>query len=122
MGVGDGSDPTRLVPPYAMTGGRARPLLGTGELELETLVSTTELGERSMAILTPEQQRIVVLCRGVLSVAEVSAHLDVPVGVARVLVGDMAAERMLVLRRPGVGGSRADRALLERVLSRLRAL
>jgi Protein of unknown function (DUF742) len=122
MEIDDWSDPTRLVPPYAMTGGRARPVLAPEELELESLVSTTSLGETSVPALTPEQQSIVLLCRDILSIAEVSAHLDVPVGVARVLVGDMAAEGLVTLHRPAGPGIRPDLALLERVLYGLRAL
>jgi hypothetical protein len=87
MGLDGWSDPTRLVPPYAITGGRAWPVLAPEDLELESLVSTTSLGETSAPTLTPEQRGIVLLCRDVLSIAEVSAHLDVPIGVARVLVG-----------------------------------
>jgi hypothetical protein len=122
MEIDDWSDPTRLVPPYAMTGGRARPVLAPEELELESLVSTTSLGETSVPTLTPEQQSSVLLCRDILSIAEVSAHLDVPVGVARVLVGDMAAEGLVTLHRPTGPGIRPDLALLERVLYGLRAL
>ena len=122
MATDDWSDPTRLVPPYAMTGGRARPVLAPEELEMETLVSTTSIGESSMPALTLEQQSIVMLCRDVLSIAEISAHLDVPLGVARVLVGDMAAEGMVVLHRPTTPGSRPDLALLERVLYSLRVM
>jgi hypothetical protein len=115
-------DPTRLVPRYAMTGARARPVLAPEQLELESLVSTTSLGETSARTLAPEQQSIVLLCRDILSIAEVSAHLDVPLGMARVLVGDMAAEGLITLHRPTGTGSRPDLALLERVLYGLRAM
>jgi hypothetical protein len=122
MEIDDWSDPTRLVPPYAMTGGRARPVLAPEELELESLVSTTSLGETSVPALTPEQQSIVLLCRDILSIAEVSAHLDVPVGVARVLVGDMAAEGLVSIHRPSSAEAQPDLALLQRVLAGLRAM
>ena len=122
MGLDDWSDPTRLVPPYAVTGGRARPVLAPGELELESLVSTTSRGETSAPMLGLEQQSIVLMCRDVLSIAEISAKLDVPLGVARVLVGDMAAEGLVTLHRPANPGIRPDLALLERVLYGLRAI
>jgi hypothetical protein len=122
MGVGDRSDPARLVRPYAITGGRAHPVLASEDLEVESLVSTTSLGEMSASSLVPEQQSIVLLCRDILSIAEISAHLDVPLGVARVLVGDMAAEGLVLLHRPAISGSRPDLALLERVLYGLRAM
>jgi hypothetical protein len=122
MGLDGWSDPTRLVPPYAITGGRAWPVLAPEDLELESLVSTTSLGETSAPTLTPEQRGIVLLCRDVLSIAEVSAHLDVPIGVARVLVGDMAAEGLVTLHRPAGPGIRPGLALLERVLYGLWAM
>ncbi len=122
MGVEDWSDPTRLIPPYAITGGRARPVLASEELEIESLVSTTSLGETAAPTLTQEQQSVVLLCRDILSIAEVSAHLDVPLGGARVLVGDMAAEGLVTLHRPTSTGIRPDLALLERVLYGLRTM
>jgi hypothetical protein len=96
-------EPGRLVRPYYMTGGR------------EALVSTTAQGERSPK-LTVEQRAIIALCRDLLSVAEVSARLDLPLGVTRVLIGDMAAGGLVILHRPASVGDRPDLALLQRVL------
>jgi Protein of unknown function (DUF742) len=102
-----------------MTGGRTRP--AQTELEIEALVSTTSLGERSPK-LTVEQRAIAALCRDILSIAEISARLDLPLGVTRVLVGDMADEGMVMVHRPAQGGDRPDLALLERVLYGLRSI
>jgi hypothetical protein len=106
-------EPGRLVRPYYMTGGRARPT--QDDLEIEALVSTTAQGERSPK-LTVEQRAIIALCRDLLSVAEVSARLDLPLGVTRVLIGDMASEGLVILHRPASVGHRPDLALLQRVL------
>jgi hypothetical protein len=106
-------EPGRLVRPYYMTGGRARPT--QDDLEIEALVSTTAMGERSPK-LTVEQRAIIALCRDLLSVAEVSARLDLPLGVTRVLIGDMASEGLVILHRPTSVGDRPDLALLQRVL------
>ena len=38
----------------------------------------------------PEHQRICQLCREIKSVAEISALLSIPLGVARILVADLA--------------------------------
>jgi hypothetical protein len=110
----------RLVRPYTLTGGRTRPT--NADLELEALVSTTSLGESADLSHNLEQQSIALLCRDVLSVAEVSARLDLPLGVARVLVADMADEGLVILHRPASPGDRPDLALLERVLYGLRAI
>jgi Protein of unknown function (DUF742) len=107
----------RRVRPYAMTGGRTRPT--HDDLELEALVSTTSVGERTPT-LTVEQRAIAALCHDLLSIAEVSARLRLPLGVIRVLVGDMADEHLVIVYRPAHAGDRPDLALLERVLHGLR--
>jgi hypothetical protein len=73
------------VRPYALTGGRTR---GKGELlPIEALVSV--IG-RPQAQLSSEKSRIVDLAMTqYLSIAELSAHMHMPVGVVRVLVGDL---------------------------------
>jgi hypothetical protein len=103
----------RRVRPYAMTGGRTRPT--HDDLEIEALVSTTSVGEPTPK-LTVEQHAIAALCHDLLSIAEVSAQLHLPLGVIRVLVGDMADEHLVIVYRPAHAGDRPDRALLERVL------
>ena len=113
-------EPGRLVRPYYMTGGRTRP--AHDDLELETLVSTTALGATSPKVGGVERRAIVSLCRDLLSIAEVSARLDLPLGVARVLIGDMADEGFVILHRPTTVGDRPDLALLQRVLYGLHQL
>jgi Protein of unknown function (DUF742) len=108
----------RRVRPYAMTGGRTRPT--HDDLEIEALVSTTSVGERTPK-LTVEQRAIAALCHDLLSIAEVSAQLHLPLGVIRVLVADMADERLVIVYRPAHPGDRPDLALLERVLHGLRS-
>ena len=66
-----------------MTGGRTRPI--HDDLEIETLVSITAMVEQ-MPKLTVEQRAIAALCQEILSIAEVSARLQLPLGVIRVLV------------------------------------
>ena len=107
------------VRPYAMTGGRTRPT--HDDLEIETLVSTISTGEQTPK-LTVEQQAIGALCRDILSIAEVSAHLNLPLGVVRILVGDMADEHLVIVHRPAHAGDHPDLALLERVLDGLRTI
>jgi uncharacterized membrane protein len=54
-------------------------------------------------------------------VAELAAHVGVPLGVARVLVGDLASAGAVAVHS-GPGASGPDLALMERVLSGLRKL
>jgi hypothetical protein len=113
-------DPGPVVRPYTITGGRTRS--AAEELGLETLVSTTSHGELQMPMLNMERRQIALLCRELLSVAELSARLDVTLGVARVLVGDMAGEGLLQVHRSATQGSSPNIALLERVLYGLREI
>ena len=119
MSTGEGGDRGSLVRPYAVTGGRTRP---RRQLAIEALVSTSGTGRQATARLLPEYESICTLCTNVRSVAEIASHLQVPLGVARVLVGDMAEEGLVQVHQPGNEEGQPDRALLERVLSGLRKL
>ncbi|MFF4868666.1 DUF742 domain-containing protein [Streptomyces sp. NPDC003444] len=110
-----------LVRPYAMTGGRTRPRY---QLAIEALVSTTADPSRLQGQL-PEHQRICRLCFEIKSVAEISALLSIPLGVARILVADLAEAGLVAIHQPGgdeAAGGQPDVTLLERVLSGLRKL
>ncbi|WP_084961429.1 DUF742 domain-containing protein [Thermoactinospora rubra] len=104
---------------YAVTGGRTVP---RSNLAMEALVSSAtsvQLGPT----YSREYRAISELCRQVRSVAEVSALLAVPLGVARVLIADMEAEGLVRVYQPQLeAAGTPDRNLLERVLSGLRRL
>ena len=113
-----------LVRPYAVTGGRTRPRV---EIAIEALVETTPRGRsrQDNVLQGREQQYIVTLCDGRLqSLAEISARMQLPLGVARVLVADMAADGMVAVYEPTSldGNDAVGTELLERVLSGLRKL
>lgn len=95
---------------YAWTGGRTR---SDVPLELETLVSTSAKAEELLTTLCTEHQSIARLCHDSQSVAEVAARLSVPLGVVRVLLGDMAKLGLVDVHR---NLSSPDLELLERVL------
>jgi hypothetical protein len=109
----------RIVPVYALTRGRTRSL---GEdLPWETLVTTTGAGVAALPRLRFEQARIIEYCRNPMSIAEVSAELGVPIGVARVLVSDLRSEGLLVIHMPTLDpGGRPGPEILERLLLGLR--
>jgi hypothetical protein len=114
----DGSSP--FVRPYAVTGGRTE---SHAKLAIEALVSTTARGREIMHTLVPEYEAVCQMCGELKSVAEVAALLGVPLGVAEVIVGDLA-EYGLVVIEPTAGDrdSIPDIQLLERVLSGLENL
>jgi hypothetical protein len=111
---------TAQVRPYAWTRGRTRSGFA---LEIETLVTTSARGREQLAVLQYEHRQVAELCEQVRSVAEVAALLGVPLGVAKVLVGDMAGLGLVVVHQTVSGnGDVPDLALMERVLSGLRRL
>jgi len=125
---GPSEEPTgALVRPYAVTGGRTRPKV---EIAIEALVETTQKGRATgtrdgVSNQGREQQYIVTLCDGRLqSLAEISARMSLPLGVARVLVADMASDGMVAVYEPTSidGNDAVGTELLERVLSGLRKL
>jgi hypothetical protein len=108
------------VRPYAWTRGRTRSGL---DLAIETLVSTSPRGRDQMGLLQMEHRAVAELCEQTRSVAEVAALLSIPLGVARVLLGDMAGLDLVTVHQTATSaGNAPDLALMERVLSGLRRL
>ncbi|MFD5427606.1 DUF742 domain-containing protein [Streptomyces sp. NPDC127084] len=103
---------TSAVRPYVITGGRS----GTGgePLAWETLVMATEAAYPSA--LQPEHVSILAQCQGLLSVAEVAAHLGQPSSVVQVLLTDLLTWGLIVIRPPIPTAERADVTMLRKVL------
>jgi len=109
-----------IVRPYAWTRGRTK---STMDLRIETMVSTSEHGENIEALTQTEHRSIAELCDEPRSVAEVATLLAVPLGVAKVLLGDMANLGLVIVHKTATGGAnKAHLTLMERVLSGLRRL
>ncbi|MGW5317505.1 DUF742 domain-containing protein [Nocardia thailandica] len=86
-----------LVRLYAVTRGRGR--TARTELDLTTLLVDAGAGMR-LRRSEPEYAAIVDLCRTPMAVAEVSAHLQLPLNLAKVLIGDLVEEGRLLARAP----------------------
>jgi hypothetical protein len=108
-----------LVRPYAVTMGRTRPRT---QLAIEAMVAAAHYEARDLSVLSPECQAILGFCRDWRSVAEISAVLRMPLGVARILIADMAVEGLVRIHQLDHAQGRPDLNLLERVLSGLRKL
>jgi hypothetical protein len=104
-----------LIRPYARTGGRTRP---AHDLAIEALVRTAPAAPGRS--LSREHRAVANLCVHPRSVAEVAALLRIPLGVARVLLGDLATDGTVVVHR--TSHLPPDLALLGRVLTGLRRL
>ncbi|MFF3564935.1 DUF742 domain-containing protein [Streptomyces sp. NPDC002574] len=115
-----------VVRPYAMTRGRTSHA-AEGRLDLIALViSESRSGdaeEDTDRTLSPEHVDIVERCREQpMSVAELAADLDLPIGVVRVLVGDVLEAGLVHVTRPVPPAELPDEGLLREVIDGLRAL
>nr|WP_052478247.1 DUF742 domain-containing protein [Kibdelosporangium sp. MJ126-NF4]CEL17055.1 hypothetical protein [Kibdelosporangium sp. MJ126-NF4]CTQ91715.1 hypothetical protein [Kibdelosporangium sp. MJ126-NF4] len=113
-------DDPAMVRPYAMTGGRTK---ADGDLRVEAMISTTQAGMAEDGPAEIEHCAVARLCRTPKSVAEISAELDMPLQVAKIVLGDMVATGLVVVHRTtGLSGGSSHLALMERVLGGLRRL
>ncbi|EPH44261.1 DUF742 domain-containing protein [Streptomyces aurantiacus] len=114
-----------LVRPYAMTGGRTRPGPSGVRFDLIALVTLEDAvtGPGEDAALGPEHRALIALCRiETQSVAELAAGADLPVGVVRVLLGDLVEGGRVTVHRPVPPAQLPDEKILREVIDGLRAL
>ncbi|MDH4147544.1 MAG: DUF742 domain-containing protein [Acidimicrobiia bacterium] len=110
----DGEEP--LVRPFFLTRGRTE-----SKLPVEAMVQSAPGAEGQSSYSTPEYVAIIDLCTAeARAVAEVAGRLGLPLGVARVLVSDLADEGLLSLASNGdVTG---DLGFLDRIIAGVQAL
>jgi hypothetical protein len=107
-----------VVRPYAVTKGRTESATAFGLIDV---VMAT--GERPPEQFRPgpEHRRILGVCRRPVPVVDLTSEIDLPLGVVRVLLGDLAEEGMLRIvsaqRQPV-----SDHRLLRMVLDGLESL
>ncbi len=111
----------RVVPVYAFTAGRTRSV--GQELPIEALVTATDLADQQGSGLDMEYRSIIEMGGNPISLVEIGAALRVPVGVARVLVSDLASAGYLMVHLPQSEGTdgRPGSEVLGRLLDGLRA-
>ncbi|MEW1888478.1 DUF742 domain-containing protein [Streptomyces sp. NPDC048567] len=113
-----------VVRPYAMTRGRTSSA-SRHRLDLIAIVVPEPAADDpdNDQLLTPEHVEILGLC-GELpqSIAELASSLDLPVGVVRVLVGDLVDDELVHVTRPVPPAELPDVNILREVINGLRAL
>lgn len=111
--------PPSRARPYTLTGGRTRPQI---ELPIEVAVETlnAEIDWAPGDVRTT----IVRLCHDRPSIAEISSYAGLPIGVIRVLVGDLVESGHLRVHATLTDDATVSdrRRLIERTLDGLRAL
>jgi hypothetical protein len=105
-----------IVPAYLLTGGRTIP---SGEaIDLIAVIITA--GGLAMPVgLGPEHLIILQKCTKPTRLVDVAAELGLPIGVVRVLVGDLQAKQFVQVEHPPPA---PDARVLLEVISGLKAL
>jgi hypothetical protein len=109
------ADEDALVRPFVITGGRTRH--HAVHLRVEALVVASD--GSSSTTLQFEHARLLDACRSPISVAEVAARVGVPLGVAQILIGDLAEAGLVQVHE---ARQVATPALLLRMIDAVRAL
>ena len=113
-------DAVPVVRPYAVTQGRTAP---SGAAHVGLIDAVTATGEWPQPHFRPgpEQRRIMELCHRPKPVVDLASETDLPVGVVRVLLGDLIDEG-LVRVIPAQRKPHTDQRLLRMVLDGLQSL
>jgi Protein of unknown function (DUF742) len=108
-----------VVRPYALTRGRTQPAgAAFGLIDLVTAAATRTADSRGLG---PEHRRLIGLCRRPIAVADLASETDLPLGVVRVLLGDLRERGLISVADQVERGSREEN-VLRSVLDGLRAL
>jgi hypothetical protein len=107
-----------LVRPYALIGGRTR--TDRYRLDLTTLVVALE-PEAHIGLVGPDHARALRACVYPASVAEIAAGLDVPLGVAKILISDLIDGNFIIFRS-GWQPDQPDLDIMRKVLDGIRNL
>lgn len=108
-----------VVRPFAVVRGRTPP---TGDLfDLIAVVRATGLAG-DPAVLEPEHLAILHRCRTPVPVVDLSYELNLPLGVIRVLLGDLRTHGLISAGLPPSRQNRPSNDVLREVISGLRRL
>ncbi|WP_033323882.1 DUF742 domain-containing protein [Actinomadura atramentaria] len=126
-----------VVRPYALTGGRTH-YDGADVFDMVALVVTRdappddagETGPRPVPpgapvplwSPDPEHEMILEFCRTPLSVVEIASELELPLGVVRILLGDLLDRSLIEVRRPAPVARFPGERVLKEVIDGIRAL
>ncbi|GLZ14760.1 hypothetical protein Acsp04_49950 [Actinomadura sp. NBRC 104425] len=128
-----------VVRPYALTGGRTDHQLAE-QFDLVALIVTDEQAAAGLAAdgdaaeqvpagsgasqwaPEPEHEMILALCHTPLSVVEIASELELPLGVVRVLLGDLLDRSLIQVRRPAPVAQFPSERVLKEVIDGIRAL
>jgi hypothetical protein len=107
-----------VVRPYALTGGLTRP---SGErVDLIDMVRAVRMAGQNIP-LSPEQADVLQRCPIPVTLVELAADLNLPIGVVRILVSDLRDRGLVTIHRSKSAGL-SDLKILQEVVDGLRRL
>jgi Protein of unknown function (DUF742) len=109
---------SKRIRAYALIGGRTRT---RHHLLVETLISVPEFDPVLAESLMPESRLLYSRARQRMSIAELSANLELPLGVVRVLISDLAGQNAVFIH-PTAYAYQNNPHVLERILDGLKQL
>lgn len=110
-----------VVRPYALTQGRTR---HSGEaFDLVATVTAIRTGMAVPSTLGPEHIAVLQLVQTPTTVVDIASDVDLPLGVVRILLGDLRELGLVTINRPmSTKPRQVDRNTLREVLHGLRSL
>jgi hypothetical protein len=109
-----------VVRPYALTKGRTLPSGGESFDLIDVVVATSDRMPEHFRP-GPEHRRLLSLCRQPTPIVDLTSEIDLPLGVVRVLLGDLISEGLVRVlstqKQPAT-----DQRLLRMVLDGLESL
>ena len=122
MTSGSGQPPSNedandFVRPFLVTGGRTKS--DVEGLQFETLVQSTDSPAGELRF---EAAQIYALCTEAAAIAELSAHLKIPIGTIKVVVGDLIKDGFLDVHNTLETTDTPDLDLLARIIEGVQKL
>jgi Protein of unknown function (DUF742) len=108
------------VRPYAVTRGRTRSRGRT--LDLIAVVAGAVPSTTDRMLPEPEHLRLPARCRRPVTVADLASDIELPLGVVRVLLGDLINRGLATVSAPAPTEYARDEAVLRMVLNELYSL
>ena len=111
------SEPNDFVRPFLVTAGRTKS--SVEGLQFETLIQSTALGGDDLRF---EPARVFALCESATAIAEISAHLEMPIGTVKVVIGDLIDSGHLDVHQTIDTSDTEDIQLISRLIDGVRRL
>jgi Protein of unknown function (DUF742) len=110
-----------VVRPYALTRGRTRHSGEAFDLVATVIATHARVGDPNA--LAPEHVSVLRRARTPTTVVDIASDVDLPLGVVRILLGDLRELGLVAIRAPvSTKAQQIDRNTLREVIHGLRAL